>query len=325
MSARQEYQVVVTEKEKAELLPAEHSGQPLATDEVEGRTLATVISAGTELAWAYTGEKFPAHPGYASVFEIERVGASVKDLKAGDRVFHSGPHRSFQRAKRESVVPVPEGLSPRQAVMTRMLGVTYATLSTTVARPPAKVVVMGLGLVGNLGAQNFRAGGYEVLAVDPDPKKRGFAETLGIATREKAPLDDPNWAGQTSLVLECSGHEAAGLDGCNLVRKRGEVVQVGAPWKKKTDLSAHAVFHAVFHKFVVLRSGWEWEVPNQPTDFRSGSHNEHYAAGMRWIKDGRVRVDSLIQTRAPKDCQSCYQELLANKCSTLAIVLDWEK
>ena len=37
--------------------------------EVAGRTLASLISAGTDLAGQYQGERFPTVPGYASVFD----------------------------------------------------------------------------------------------------------------------------------------------------------------------------------------------------------------------------------------------------------------
>ena len=44
------------------------------------------------------------------------------------------------------------------------------------------------------------------------------------------PVEDPAYAGEVELVIECSGHEQAAFDGCRIVRKRGEVVLVGAPW-----------------------------------------------------------------------------------------------
>ena len=64
-----------------------------------GRTLATLISAGTELAGAYQGSTFPKYPGYAAVFEVEEVGSEVQHLHPGDLAYCSGPHRSFQRAE----------------------------------------------------------------------------------------------------------------------------------------------------------------------------------------------------------------------------------
>src|SRR6266542_4039993 len=101
MSARQEYAVTITARERAELLPVERDARPLGPREVAGRTLSTLISAGTELAGAYLGDRFPCVPGYAAVFEVEEVGSEVADVRGGDRLFCMGPHRSYQRVECE--------------------------------------------------------------------------------------------------------------------------------------------------------------------------------------------------------------------------------
>ena len=66
-----EYSVTFTAREQAELLPLERDETPLGPDEVAGKTLATLISAGTELAGGYLGERFPSRPGYAAVDVFE--------------------------------------------------------------------------------------------------------------------------------------------------------------------------------------------------------------------------------------------------------------
>jgi NADPH:quinone reductase-like Zn-dependent oxidoreductase len=157
MTVRKEYAVTITARERAELLAVEPDAKPLAPDEVAGRTLATLVSPGTELATGFQGERFPSHPGYASAFQVERLGNDVKDIAVGGAVFCMGSHRSFQRVDRKGVVPIPKGLAPSAAVFVRWMGVSMSTQATTKARPPETILVTGLGLVGNLAAQIFAA------------------------------------------------------------------------------------------------------------------------------------------------------------------------
>jgi threonine dehydrogenase-like Zn-dependent dehydrogenase len=323
MSARSECGVVVTARERAELQPIEIDKTPLGPKEVAGHTLATVISAGTELAWNYTGKEFPSRPGYAAAFHVEAVGAEVGDIKPGDLVFCMGKHQSYQRMTRPNVVPVPKGLSAEAAVFARMMGISMSTLTTTTARPPGKVLVTGLGLVGHLAAQIFAGCGYDVIACDPVAARREIAERMGLRALPAVPVEDPTVAGQVDLVIECSGHEQAVLDGCKVVRKRGEVVMVGVPWKRMMDMQAHDLLHAIFHKYAVVRSGWEWEVPHQPTDFVTGSLFGQYAGALRWLCERRVKVEGLYQKTAPRDCQQAYQSLLHKTAEKLAVVFDW--
>jgi len=68
-----------------------------------------------------------------------------------------------------------------------------------------------------------------VHAVDPAAARREAAQWWELSrVHEAVPLDDPSLRGQVGLVVECSGHEQATLDACRMVRKRGEVVLVGA-------------------------------------------------------------------------------------------------
>lgn len=324
MSSESEYAITITAREQAELLAVERDARPLGPREVAGQTLATLISAGTELASAYMGTSFPRVPGYAAVFEVAAIGSEVAGFRTGDRAFCMGPHRSYQRASQEQALLLPEGLAATTAVFARMMGVSMSTLTTTTARPPAKVMVMGLGLVGHLAAQIFAACGYEVTACDPAAARREIASQAGIQrVLPAAPLDEPDFAGQVALVIDCSGHEQAVLDGCRAVRKRGEVVLIGAPWQRRTDLSAHELLHLVFHRYVLLRSGWEWELPLQPTEFRGNSLFGNLAAALRWLAAGRVRIEGLAAVTPPREAQQAYQDLLHQRPGRLTAVFDW--
>lgn len=319
------FRVAFTDQDRVEFLQVERTSQPLDPQEVSGRTLFSLISAGTELAvLAKASADKPGFPGYAAVFEVEAVGQEVHDLKPGEVAFCMGSHRSCQRLQRKDVLPVPRGLAPEQAVFARLMNVTWSTLVTTAARPPAKVIVTGLGLVGHLGAKIFASAGYAVLGVDPMAARRELLQGAGLAgVTPVIPLDDPAWQDKVDLVVECSGHEKAVLDACKIVARGGEVVCVGVPWKRYTEIHAHDLLHAVFHKYAHLRSGWEWEVPNHPVAFVKNSIFENMAGALNWLAQGRIKVDGLYELRPPAEAAAAYESLRKQTCPKLAIVFDW--
>jgi threonine dehydrogenase-like Zn-dependent dehydrogenase len=248
----------------------------------------------------------------------------VTSLKPGNIVFGMAGHRSFSRLPAAEAVPVPAGLPLEQAGLARLMGVTMSTLVTTTARPPDPVLICGLGIVGLLGAQVFQAAQYEVVACDPDERRQELARQCGLQrVSAQPPLDDPALAGQIALALECSGHEAATLAAVQMVRKRGEVVLIGVPWVPRAQLSAFDLCHAVFHKYAVLRSGWEWEVPRHETEFRTGSQFGNFARALRWLAEGKVRVEGLYQVFAPADAAQAYRGLLEHSLERPAVVFDW--
>lgn len=315
--------VCVTGPLHVELVESRPPDRPLGSKEVAGSTLASLISPGTELNWCYLATEFPRYPGYSAVFEVETVGAEVTGLAPGDVAFCMGPHRSWQRVPAADALKLPAGLAPAVAVWARLLNVPWSTLATTVARPPEQVLVTGLGPVGHLAAQLFQASGYRVLGVDPSPARRALAAGKGLATAPACPLDDPAWEQHVGVALECSGHEQAALDCVRMVRKRGEVVQVATPWVQRTDLAAHTLLHAIFHRYAVLRSGWEWEIPNHPRDFVGNSLFGQMAAGLAWLQTGRIDVAGLAECVPPSACGEAYARLQAQAVEGLSLVFDW--
>lgn len=307
---------------------------PLQRGEIRGRTLCTLISQGTEIGWA-NGDTFPIRPGYAAVFEVEEIGEGVPGVKRGERRFAMGYHRSTQTHAAKDTLRLPEGMKPETAVIARLMGVSMTTLMTTKARPGDRVIITGAGPVGFLAAHLFRIGGYRVTVVDPDALRRRQLEQSGIVdTRAAMPLDDPNLQGRVALVVDCSGHEGAVLEACNIVRRMGEVVLVGVPWRKHTDLTAHDITNAVFFKHVTLRSGWEWELPmhdrsflweellegynNSPHSIFSGFSN-----ALEWLSEGSIPLDGLVYHATPENPERLYADIMARHIDEPFIAFDW--
>ena len=316
--------VSIVAREQAEVV--EVPVQPLGPRQLRGSSLCSLISPGTELAWNYQGAAFPSYPGYAATFVVEETGPDVQGFSRGDRCFCMGSHRSFQQVDALEAHRIPAGLSPEKAVLARLMGVSMTTLMTTAARPGDRVMVTGAGPVGFLAAQMFALSGYDVMVVEPDEVRRRQAHQAGLsAVYDKAPCEDAGLAGKVALVVECSGHEQAVLDACRMVRKGGEVVLVGVPWKARTDARAHELLSLVFHKYVVLRSGWEWELPRQTADFHPHSIHGGFATALRWLAEGRIQADGLFSIVKPSEAQRAYQDLLHRRAGGLFTVFDWSE
>jgi threonine dehydrogenase-like Zn-dependent dehydrogenase len=310
--------------------------EPLRAGEIRGRTEYTLISQGTELGWA-NGDAFPIRPGYAAVFTVEEVGEGVAGVRVGERRFAMGLHRSTQTHQAQFTLPVPEGLTSDIAVIARLMGVSMTTLMTTKARAGDAVIVGGAGPVGFLAAHQFKLAGFRVTVVDPDALRRRQVTESGIADcRAEMPATDPVLLGKVALVVDCSGHEGAVLAGCSMLRRGGEVVLVGVPWRKMTDQSAHDVMRAVFFNLITLRSGWEWELPISGRGFvweelLEGYNNAPhsifggFAKALDWLAEGRIPLDDLVHHASPADPPALYAKIAGRQIAEPFIVLDWAK
>ena len=151
----------------------------------------TFISSGTELA-NYTGREpkvfqkgtwcaYPWRSGYANVGIVRDVGVNVTRAKPGDRVFTYGRHASIIRYSQDRLIaPIGESIDPGVVAASRMAGVAYDFYIVADIETNARVIVFGLGLVGNLAAQMFQIHGCRVIGVDPVAERRKLAEQCGI-------------------------------------------------------------------------------------------------------------------------------------------------
>jgi threonine dehydrogenase-like Zn-dependent dehydrogenase len=308
---------------------------PLRHNEIRGRTLCTLVSQGTEIGWA-NGDSFPIRPGYAAVFRVEEIGEDVTGVAKGDLRFAMGYHRATQTHVARHTLPLPAGMEAETAALARLMGVSVTTLMTTRARPGDRVMIAGAGPVGLLAAHLFQMSAYSVTVVDPDPVRREQVKASGIAdVHTVMPLGDPEYQGKVALVVDCSGHEGAALDGCRIVQRMGEVVLVGVPWRKQSEHTAHDVTHAVFFNHVTLRSGWEWELPMHGRSFMweellDGYNNAPHSIfggferSLKWLAEGRIPLDGLIHRAVPEEPAMIYAAIMARQIAEPFILLDWE-
>lgn len=163
----------------------------LGPTEVLVRTQLSGLSTGTE-RWLLTarffraatpvgGERgFPLVPGYQKVGVVERVGASVRAFRPGDRVFCTvgritagakardvagarGGHLRYSVQDQAEVISLPPGLDPRAAAGLVLTQVGHNGASRPPIEPGDVAVVLGDGLVGQYAAQTLRARGARVL------------------------------------------------------------------------------------------------------------------------------------------------------------------
>ena len=176
----------------------------LGADEVRVRTLFSGISAGTELTQyrgtspfldkrfdearrLFVADDGPSWPypvrtlGYEEVGEIVEVGANVRDVAPGDRVFGTWNHRSHAVISADYARDraMPKDADPRIGIFSHIGAVALNGVHDAQIRIGETVAIFGLGVPGQIVAQAARASGATVIGVDPDPHRRAKAKSLG--------------------------------------------------------------------------------------------------------------------------------------------------
>jgi NADPH:quinone reductase-like Zn-dependent oxidoreductase len=198
---------------REEALPAR------GADDVLVRAVASGISRGTEslvfmgrvpesqyraMRCPFQAGDFPAplKYGYASVGVVEAGPAAL----LGRRVFALHPHQDRYVVPADAVVPLPDQVPERRAVLAANMETAVNALWDGAPRIGDRIAVVGAGTVGCLAAAlAARIPGAAVELIDIDSGRAALAAALGC--RFAHPKDA---SGEADFVIHASG-SAAGL------------------------------------------------------------------------------------------------------------------
>ena len=334
-------EVVVTEQNQVELQANEFDAAIQSPNELLIDTEYTFISSGTELA-NYTGREpkvfqkgawcaYPWRSGYANVGIVRDVGANVTRAKPGDRVFTYGRHASIIRYSQDRlIVPIGESVEPGVVAASRMAGVAMTSIIVAEIETNARVIVFGLGLVGNLAAQMFQIHGCRVIGVDPVAERRKLAERCGIeqtvggdVDEVQAQLQDLTNGELGHITVDAVGHSSVVMQALRATTSHGQLVILGSP-----RVSVHGDLTELLSdthlRWITIRGALEWCVPMYPGTGNRVSQYSKQQTIFDWMARGQLDVESLISHRLkPEQIKRAYDGLLNEPDTYTGVVLNW--
>ena len=142
--------------------------------------LQKIRAEGLVPTWAAVRAKLdqPIPLGYCQVGTV--IAAEGTDgFQAGQRVVSNGSHAEVVSVSQALCARIPDGVSDEAATFTPLAAVAWEGISLIELRPGDKVVVMGLGLIGQLAVRILVGLGCEVLGLDPSAERCARAERFG--------------------------------------------------------------------------------------------------------------------------------------------------
>lgn len=335
-----------TEANRAELLEEEVNPAELQPGFGLVRTEYSIISSGTEGA-GYTDLvrempnmqalrlEWPRRTGYGNLGEVVAVGPETHGVSVGDRVLTFSNHASIANANlRRFALPVPKQMGGRRAVATRMAGVSITALRSSSVQPGDRVVVIGLGLVGNFAAQLFQLAGARVLGPDISPRRLEVARACGVREVHNSSEGDPveavrAWSGDgkgAEVVVEAIGRSELVMQAVEMTRLQGETILLGSP-RARVTADVTPMLTRIHVLAIRMIGGLEWTYPiPAETERARFTIRRNYEQILEWIRDERLIVDPLIsQVVSPREAQSAYDGLTNRKDEYTAVVFDWSK
>lgn len=335
------YHIVFTRPCVAEyLFDGEFDNEMLGERQVVVKTAVSTVSPGTERA-NLIGEDsvnilgakspFPRYLGYSSSGTVVAIGEKVTSLKVGDSVsVFDGYHASYNVVDERNAVKLPLGVSFFHGALGFIMSFPLAAIRKTELEVGEPMLVMGLGLLGQLAVRLARvSGAVPVISADPIASRRALAQKGGADTSL-----DPKSQDFTEKVknLTCGGArtcvEVTGLgQGLNqaldCMAKFGRIALLGCTRNSDFNVDYYKKVHGPGIKLIGAHTAARPSLESAPHYW---SVRDDIEAALKLISHGRIKVDDLIaEVHSPTECSGVYDRLINDKDFPVCVQFDWSK
>ncbi len=276
-------------------------------------------------------------PGYSAAGIVRAVGPDVEAFAPGDRVAVAGAgyalHADAVAVPRNLTVAVPRALPLAPASTVAIGAIALQAVRRAESRVGETVLVLGLGLIGQLTARILLAAGCRALGWDPRPERRAQAASIGV---EALPVDtlaelDAAVAAATAghgadqVIVAAAGDRSAPEAGARATRRAGRLVLLG-------DTPVTVPRDVAFERELEIRLSTSYGPGRYDPSYEDAgrdyphahvrwSENRNMAAWLDLLARGRVALDAVTHTvRGFDEAAEAYLDLRRGTLSSLGLI-----
>lgn len=306
------------------------------TDKIQRDGLSSTLSS------VFSKLEEPLPLGYSASGEVIAVGSNLKGVyQIGDRVSMAGAgyanHAEVNSVPKNLVAKIPENVSYNHASFATLVAIAMQGVRNAKVTLGDKIMVMGLGLVGQLTMQLLKASGAKVFAVDFDAERLKIAEDTGCDLVHA--LSAGNTESLVKSFTENKGFDAviicAATDSndpleqaISFARDKATIVMTG----KAGTTIPYADFMKKELNFVISRSygpgrydgEYEQGGKNYPIGFVRWCERSNLEEALHLMSTGALKIEPLISHNfAIEDAKDAYAMVLGKDISNMGVVLEY--
>ena len=284
----------------------------------------------------------PEALGYSAAGEIIGLGHDVIGFQIGDLVACAGAgianHAEIIDVPVNLTVAIPENLSTELASTVTLGAIAMQGIRRTKPTLGDTVVIIGLGILGQLTAQLLKLNGCRVIGIDIDPKRIQMALDRGL-DYGISPLNEDivdqvhklshNFGADAVLITAASKNNAIVSDAMKMCRKKGRVVLVG---DVGLDLNREDFYKKELDFLISTSYGpgrydpvYEIEGQDYPIAYVRWTENRNMEEYIRLLAEKKVVISDFINSDYElAEADKAYEDLKSEGDKPLLVVLGYK-
>ena len=320
------YSVVSSGTELAAIEVANTSvGEKLQNSSNIEKGLNLLKNDGVKAVWnaVFPKNLIPLQLGYSSAGEVVQTGKGVSGFHVGDMVVSNGNHAEYVSVNQNLCARIPDNTDIKESAFTVLGSIALHGLRLSETSLGSKVVVIGLGIVGQLVCRLAEAQGSEVIGINPD-EKRTEGNKNYFTSIDKASIQDVDSVIITAATSSNEPIEVA----TKIARNKAKIVVVG-------DIPLNISRNEFYYKELELvvsksygpgRYDKQYEVlgKDYPIEYVRWTENRNFEAFIKLLSQGHIHLLDLVSEEVSFDqAPSVYKKFTA-ETKPLSVVLRYD-
>jgi len=319
-------------------------GKALARRDLLAKVLKKIKSDGLFAAFkaAMVRLEEPLPLGYSSAGVVEAVADDVVEFKVGDKVACAGvsyaSHAEMVFVPKNLTVRVPDGVSLRDAASVALGAIAMESYRVADLHLGETVVVIGLGVIGQILVQILRSAGCRVIGYDTNTKRVEEVKSNGftdVSSDVNALLSLvaalTNGSGADCVIIAAATESNGPVElAPQLLRKRGTVVILGdsglnIPRKPYYEKELQIRFSTSYGPG---RYDPQYEIYGQdyPIAYARWTEKRNMEAYLQLLSKGVVKLEGIIDGECPlEDGLKAYEKLEKGELRSVVFTYKPEK
>lgn len=275
--------------------------------------------------------------GYSAAGEVVAVGREVTGFAVGDRVACAGAgianHAELIDVPVNLAVRVPDGVATADAATVTLGAIALQGVRRAAPTLGETVLVVGLGILGQLTAQLLRATGARAIGTDLDPRrvKTAFAAGMPLAVDagedvvERVLALTDGFGADAAIVTAATSSNEPLRQAMQACRKKGRVVVVGDVGLEvaRADMYEKELDLLMSTSYGPGRYDPDYELAGRdyPLGYVRWTENRNMEEYLRLVGEGRVSLERLHGTTYPvTEAETAYAALQGGERPLLVLL-----
>lgn len=283
------------------------------------------------------------HLGYSTAGTIIAVGRNIADLKVGDTVACAGEnanHAEVVAVSRNLVAKIPEGVSFEEAAFTTLAAISMHGIRRAERQFGETIVILGVGLLGQLAVQIAKAAGYRIIAIDKDPERVDLAKRTGadvglVVGKHDVEKDvgyHTDGIGADAVIIYAATPSSKLVNqAARMARKKGRVVVVGDVglaidralfYEKELDLLISRSYGPGRYDQLYEKKGIDY-----PIEYIRWTENRNMLAFLELLNKKKIDMKPLLDAVAIfpiEEAEKAYELLTTSEKKPLGVLLKYD-